>query len=153
MLAVEGIGDIGLRNGLKIGCSKRTGRPPQCATVNQPVRTPPATQRVMDGQALPPAVASPSTGRRYMVDLGSGARAEMEQTFLTLTAQNSSLLGTAEPNFPDPTSLRTSGALASTPRPGHVLLPVVPYFGLAEGVQFCKAMTAVGRPCSVVSAN
>src|SRR3546814_507768 len=72
MLVVEGIGDIVLRNGLKIVCIKRTGRPPQIATFNQPVRTPPATQRVMDGQALPPAVASPSTGRRYMVDLGSG---------------------------------------------------------------------------------
>src|SRR3546814_16452510 len=95
----------------KIVCIKRTGRPPQIATFNQPVRTPPATQRVMDGQALPPAVASPSTGRRYMVDLGSGARAEMEQTFLTLKAQNSSLLGTAEPNFPDANSLRTGGAL------------------------------------------
>src|SRR3546814_9248294 len=67
MLVVEGIGDIVLRNGLKIVCIKRTGRPPQIATFNQPVRTPPATQRVMDGQALPPAVASPSTGRRYMV--------------------------------------------------------------------------------------
>ena len=64
MLVVEGIGDIVLRNGLKIVCIKRTGRPPQIATFNQPVRTPPATQRVMDGQALPPAVASPSTGSR-----------------------------------------------------------------------------------------
>lgn len=153
MLVVEGIGDIVLRNGLKIVCIKRTGRPPQIATFNQPVRTPPATQRVMDGQALPPAVASPSTGRRYMVDLGSGARAEMEQTFLTLKAQNSSLLGTAEPNFPDANSLRTGGALDSNSRPGDVRLRVGPYFGLAEGVQVCKAMTAVGRPCSVVSAN
>src|SRR3546814_1432581 len=50
MLVVEGIGDIVLRNGLKIVCIKRTGRPPQIATFNQPVRTPPATQRAMDGQ-------------------------------------------------------------------------------------------------------
>src|SRR3546814_12291184 len=99
----------------------------QIATINQPVRTPPATQRVMDGQALPPAVASPSTGRRYMVDLGSGARAEMEQTFLTLKAQNSSLLGTAEPNFPDANSLRTGSALDSNSRPGDVRLRVGPY--------------------------
>src|SRR3546814_13123671 len=77
MLVVEGIGDIVLRNGLKIVCIKRTVRPPQIATFNQPVRTPPATQRVMDGQALPPAVASPSPGRRYMVSLGPGPRAEL----------------------------------------------------------------------------
>src|SRR3546814_18331802 len=88
-----------------------------------------------------------------MVDLGSGARAEMEQTFLTLKAQNSSLLGTAEPNFPDANSLRTGGALDSNSSPGDVRLRVGPYFGLAEGVQVCKAMTEVGRPGTVVSAN
>src|SRR3546814_19206952 len=139
MLVVEGIGDIVRRNGLKIVCIKRTGRPPEIATFNQPVRTPPATQRVMDGQALPPAVASPSTGRRYMVDLGSGARAEMEQTFLTLKAQNSSLLGTAQPTFPDANSLRTGGAPDSNSRPGALPLLFGPYFGLAEGVLVCTA--------------
>lgn len=97
MLVVEGIGDIVLRNGMKIVCIKRTSnRQPQIATFNQPVRTPAATVRVVDGQALPPAIASPSTGRKYMVDLGSGDRATMERTFLTLKAQNSSLLGTSE---------------------------------------------------------
>lgn len=154
MLVVEGVGDIVLRNGMKIVCIKRTsGRPPQIATFNQPVRTPPATQRVMDGQALPPAVASPSTGRRYMVDLGSGARSAMEQTYLTLKAQNASLLGTTEASFPDANSLRTGGALDNDSRPGDVRLRVGPFFGLSEGVQVCKAMTAVGRSCSVVSAN
>src|SRR3546814_11252402 len=120
MLVVEGIGDIVLRNVWKIVCIMRTGRPPQIATFNQPVRTPPATQRVMDGQALPPAVASPSTGRRYMVDLGSGARAEMEQTFLTLKAQNSSLPGTAQPNFPHATSLPTGRSPYTNSWPGSV---------------------------------
>lgn len=154
MLVVEGIGDVVLRNGMKIVCIKRTGaRSPQIATFNQPVRTPAATQRIMDGQALPPAVASPSTGRRYMVDLGSGTRSDMEQAYVTLKAQNASLLGTTEANFPDANSLRTGGALDSNSKPGDVRLRVGPFFGLSEGVQICKAMTSVGRTCSVVSAN
>src|SRR3546814_13292692 len=54
LLVVEGIGDIEPRNGLKIVCIKRTGRPPPIATLNQHVHTTPATQRVLVGQAVPP---------------------------------------------------------------------------------------------------
>src|SRR3546814_19256186 len=75
MLDVEGIGDIVLRNGLKIVCIKRTGRPTQIATFNQPVRTPPATQRVMEGKDISPAVASPHTeGRRVCIKCATTGR-------------------------------------------------------------------------------
>lgn len=154
MLVVEGIGDIVLRNGMKIVCIKRqTSRNPNIATFNQRVRTPAATTQVIDGKKMPPALSSPSTGRRYVVDLGSGDRQTMERTFLTLKAQNSSLLGATEASYPDASSIRTGGSLDSNPRPGDVRLRAGPFYSLAEGVQVCRAITAAGKACSVVSAN
>src|SRR3546814_13158928 len=82
MLVVEGIGDIVLRNGLKIVCIKRHGRPPQIATFTQPVRTPPPSDRVMDGRAHPPAVASPPHGRRQTADTRLHVRSERERSFM-----------------------------------------------------------------------
>ncbi|QAY80213.1 TrbG/VirB9 family P-type conjugative transfer protein [Sphingosinicella sp. BN140058] len=154
MLVVEGVGDIVLRNGQKLVCIKRqTNRPPQIRSFNQPVTTPQATLRVADGQVLPPSLSSPSTGRKYMVDLGAGDRPSMEKTFLTIKAQNASLLSASEASFPDATSLRTGGTLDANARPGDVRLRVGPFYGLSEGVAVCKAMTASGRSCSVVSVN
>lgn len=159
MLVVEAVGDIVLRNGMKIVCIKQAkgGARPAIATFNQSVQTPAANARVMDGQVqqatLPPALSSPSTGRKYVVDLGSGQRPAMEKTFLTLKAQNASLLGTTEPSFPDANSLRTGGTLDTDANPGDVRLRVGPFYGLAEGVRVCKVMTTAGRPCAVVSVN
>lgn len=158
MLVVEAVGDIVLRNGMKIVCIKQAkgGTRPTIATFNQGVRTPPATARVTDGQVqatLPPALASPSTGRKYVVDLGSGQRPVMQKAYLTLKAQNASLLGTTEASYPDADSLRTGGTLDADATPGDVRLRVGPFYGLAEGVRVCKVMTTAGRPCAVVSAN
>jgi type IV secretory pathway VirB9-like protein len=156
MLVVEAIGDIVLRNGLKIVCIKQTkGRyAPADATRGPALKTPRATMKVLDGQpVLPPSVASPSTGRKYAVDLGSGNRATMEKLWLTLKAQNSAVLGTAEASFPDADSTRTGGLIDSAARAGDVRLRAGPFFGLSEGVKVCKSMTGSGRPCSVVSVN
>ncbi len=158
MLVVEGVGDIVLRNGLKFVCIKqRKGSSvPNIATFNQAVTTPAATQRVDNGVVqsnMPPALASPSTGRKYEVDLGSGSRAEMERAYVTLKAQNANLIGNAEARFPDAASLRTGGTLDADPNPGDVRLRVGPFFGLAEGVRVCKAMTAAGKSCAVISAS
>lgn len=157
MLVVEGVGDIVLRNGLKIVCIKRTSgtTKPAIATFNQTVRTPAATAQVIDGQSpnLPSAIPSPSTGRKYQVDLGSGSRADMEKTFLTIKAQNSDLIGTSQATYPDASSLRTGGTLDAEAKPGDVRLRVGPFYGLPEGIRVCKAMTAAGRPCAVISVN
>lgn len=154
MLVVEAVGDIVLRNGMKIVCIKRApnGRP-QIATFNQPVRTPVADVQMVDGQPnLPPSVASPSTGRRYQVDLGVGDRGTLEREFLTLKARHSDLLSRAEANFPDASTMR-GGPTTGNAAPGLVRLRVGPFYALSEGVSICRAVTASGRTCAVVSAN
>lgn len=153
MLVVEAVGNIVLRNGNKIVCIKQQGRPAD-ATRGPALKKPVATLQVKDGQpVLPPALNSPSTGRKYAVDLGSGSQADMQKLWLTLKAQNSGILGTADASYPDATSLKTGGVIDPNAHAGDVRLRAGPFYGLAEGVRVCKAMTASGRSCSVVTAN
>jgi ComB9 competence protein len=153
MLVVEAVGNIVLRNGLKIVCIKQQARPSD-ATRGPALKTPIANVQVRDGQpVLPPSLNSPSTGRKYAVDLGSGNRAEMQKLWLTLKAQNSGVLGTADATYPDAMSLKTGGTITSDARPGDVRLRAGPFYGLAEGVKVCKSMTGAGRPCAVVTTN
>ena len=156
MLVVEAVGDIVLRNGAKIVCIKQAkgGVRPADATRGPALKRPIANVQVRDGQAvLPPSVVSPSTGRKYAVDLGSGSPADMQKLWLTLKAQNSGVLGASDATYPDAASLRTGGLVDAGVRPGDVRLRAGPFYGLAEGVRVCKTMTASGRPCSVVSTN
>lgn len=156
MLVVEAVGNIVLRNGLKIVCIKqsRGGAQPADLTRGPALKTPVANLQVRDGQpVLPPALNSPSTGRKYAVDLGSGPSVEMQKLWLTLKAQNSTLLGTADASYPDAGSLRTGGLVDPSVKAGDVRLRAGPFYGLSEGVRVCKAMTGSGRPCSVVSTN
>lgn len=156
MLVVEAVGNIVLRNGLKIVCIKqsRGGTAPADLTRGPALKTPIANVQVRDGQTvLPPALNSPSTGRKYAVDLGSGPSGEMQKLWLTLKAQNNTLLGTADATYPDASSLRTGGLVDPSVKAGDVRLRAGPFYGLSEGVRVCKAMTGSGRPCSVVSTN
>lgn len=156
MLVVEGIGDIVLRNGMKIVCIKRArgGTRPVIPTFNQAVRTPVANVQVMDGavqQTMPPTLSSPSTGRKYVVDLGSGPKKVMERDFLTVKAQNASLFQAVHAEYPDADALRTGGTLDGNAEPGDVRLRVGPFYQLTEGVRICKAVTASGRTCAVIA--
>lgn len=155
MLVVEAVGNIVLRNGLKIVCIKQArGRAPADMTRGPALKTPVANVQVKDGQSvLPPALNSPSTGRKYAVDLGSGSPTDMQKLWLTLKAQNSALLGTADASYPDAASLRTGGLVDAAVKPGDVRLRAGPFYGLAEGVRVCKTVSSSGRPCSVVSTN
>lgn len=157
MLVVEAVGNIVLRNGMKIVCIKQNrGGQAGIADAARPGARRPvvANVQVKDGQpVLPPSMSSPSTGRKYMVDLGSGDRATMQKLWLTLKAQNNTVLGTADANYPDAVSLKTGGTIDPNARPGDVRLRAGPFFGLAEGVRVCKSMTATGRPCAVVTVN
>lgn len=155
MLVVEAVGNIVLRNGLKIVCIKQArGVAPADLTRGPALKTPVANVQVKDGQnVLPPALNSPSTGRKYAVDLGSGSPADMQKLWLTLKAQNSNLLGTADASYPDASSLRTGGLVDAAVKPGDVRLRVGPFYGLSEGVRVCKTVSSSGRPCSVVSTN
>ncbi len=158
MLVVEAVGNIVLRNGLKIVCIKQAragGAPmPADATRGPALKTPVANVKVVDGKpVLPPSLNSPSTGRKYAVDLGSGDRETMQRLWLTLKAQNSSVLGTSDASYPDATSLKTGGMIDSSAKAGDVRLRAGPFYGLSEGVRVCKAMTGSGRPCAVVTTN
>lgn len=154
MLVVEAVGDIVLRNGVKIVCIKQKSRPAD-ATRGPAPKPPVANVKVVDGQPqpqLPPSLSSPSTGRKYVVDLGSGDKPSMEKLWLTLKAQNSSMLGTTEASYPDASSLKIGGTIDTNAKPGDVRLRAGPFYGLADGVRVCKAMTSSGRSCSVVTA-
>lgn len=155
MLVVEAVGNIVLRNGLKIVCIKQArGVAPADLTRGPALKTPVANVQVKDGQSvLPPALNSPSTGRKYAVDLGSGSPADMQKLWLTLKAQNSNLLGTADASYPDASSLRTGGLVDAAVKPNDVRLRAGPFYGLSEGVRVCKTVSSSGRPCSVVSTN
>lgn len=152
MLVVEAVGDIVLRNGQKFVSIRQNKSP---AMDHPPARkAPQATERVVEGQPVPPpSVRSPSTGKKYLVDLGGGDRSSMEKLWLTLKAQNSSVLGTSEASYPDANSIRTGGNLDVNAHPGDVRLRAGPFYGLVDGVRVCKLMTAAGRSCAVVSAN
>lgn len=157
MLVVEAVGNVVLRNGMKIVCIKQNrGGQAAVADAGRPAARKPvvANVEVKNGQpVLPPSMSSPSTGRKYMVDLGSGDRATMQQLWLTLKAQNSTVLGTADANYPEANSLRSGGTIDPNARPGDVRLRAGPFFGLSEGVRVCKAMTSSGRSCAVVTVN
>jgi ComB9 competence protein len=156
MLVVEAIGNITLRNGAKIVCIKQNRGPYPVADMTRgpALKTPVANMQVRDGRpVLPPSVSSPSTGRKYAVDLGSGDRATMERLWLTLKAQNSGVLGTSDATYPSADTTRVGGLIDSNAKATDVRLRAGPFFGLVEGVRVCKAMTASGRACSVVSVN
>jgi len=156
MLVVEAIGDITLRNGMKLVCIKQNRSGQAVADAARPKARPPvqATQLVRDGQnVMPPSVASPSTGRKYLVDLGSGDPETMQKLWLTLKAQNSALLGRSEASYPAADSLKTGGVIDPYAKPGDVRLRAGPFFELPEGVRVCKTMTASGRPCAVINVD
>jgi type IV secretory pathway VirB9-like protein len=157
MLVVEAVGNIVLRNGMKIVCIKQNrGGQAGVADAARPRDRAPvrATVQMKDGQpVMPPSVSSPSTGRKYMVDLGSGDRATMEKLWLTLKAQNSNVLGTADASYVAADSLRAGGTIDPNAKAGDVRLRAGPFFGLTEGVRVCKSMTTSGRPCAVVTVN
>ena len=156
MLVVEAVGNIVLRNGLKIVCIKQNQSQYQTADLTRgpALVTPVANVEVKNGQpVLPPSLNSPSTGRKYEVDLGSGDRSTMEALWLTLKAQNSTVLGPVDPSYPSATSLRTGGTIDPNANPGDVRLRAGPFYGLTEGVRVCKEMTASGRSCAVIASN
>ena len=157
MLVVEAVGDITLRNGMKLVCIKQNrGGQAGVADAARPRARPPvqATQQVRNGQiVMPPSMSSPSTGRKYLVDLGSGDPETMQKLWLTLKAQNSSLLGNSDPTYPAADSLKTGGVIDPYAKPGDVRLRAGPFFELAEGVRVCKTMTSSGRPCAVINVD
>lgn len=160
MLVVEGVGDIVLRNGMKVVCIKRSASPmvPTAPVRRQVMATLDVPQggRVsavsMNTQpdkniaaVAPPPVASPASKRRFMIDLGAGTPTSLQKDWLTLKAQHNAVLGNADFKLINVTTM-VNGAMTPETR-----LRAGPFFGLADGVTACKTITADNRPCAVVS--
>lgn len=146
MLVVEAIGNIVLRNGDRIICIKQkgnTGRNREAPAGAQNVAI-----RTNGAPVIQPAVNSPSSGKRYAVDLDVGpARAMMTQWQSIKTAHPTEFSNT-DATYPSATD--KSGISTYAPRADHVKLRVGPFFNLNDAMSACQSVAATNKRCTVI---
>lgn len=176
MLVVEAVGNIVLRNGNRIVCIKQNGRDPRnplapsgsangTLTRNNAQIVAIETERgrlgastaaynvpITDeaGATLPPALKSPSTGKRYAIDLGVGRPEAMQSMWLSLKTSHPSELGSLDASFPDVARDRV-GMTPVNPVPGEVKLRAGPIYNMVDAVKACRKISDAGGRCTVVN--
>lgn len=148
MLVIEAIGDIVLRNGNRIICIKQNGK------LNRNPAAPAgatnvAIKNAASASVLPPAANSPSSGKRFSIDLDVGAPSTMAAQWQTLRTAHPREFASTDAAYP-PANDRV-GLSVFMPQPGEVKLRVGPFYNLADAIRACRAVTDTNKRCTVVN--